>query len=102
MAEALQLGLDVIATAYCGNTGFSTGTLAHPERCVWGEPDVEPAAVLMQHVEVRRLAIAADPEAAVADPSRDPSVLAAYRQHFVFAAAGLRYRARLEELHGDN
>ena len=33
MAEALQLGLDVIATAYGGNTDFCTGHLAHPVRC---------------------------------------------------------------------
>ena len=32
MAEALQLGMDVIATAYGGNTDFSTGPLAHPLR----------------------------------------------------------------------
>jgi hypothetical protein len=32
MAEALQLGVDVIATAYGGNTVFCTGPLAHPVR----------------------------------------------------------------------
>jgi glycosyltransferase involved in cell wall biosynthesis len=32
MAEALQLGVDVIATAYGGNTDFCTGPLAHPLR----------------------------------------------------------------------
>ena len=31
-AEALQLGVDVIATAYGGNTDFCTGPLAHPVR----------------------------------------------------------------------
>ena len=30
MAEALQLGLDVIATAYGGNADFCSGPLAHP------------------------------------------------------------------------
>ena len=30
MAEALQLGLDVIATAHGGNTEFCTDPLAHP------------------------------------------------------------------------
>ena len=114
MAEALQLGIDVIATAYGGNTDFCTGPLAHPVRCqevpiprgaypcadghVWGEPDLDHAAELMQQVAARRLALANDPEAAAADPSRDPSVLAAYRQRFSWAAAGARYRARLEEL----
>ena len=116
MAEALQLGVDVIATDYGGNTDFCTGPLAHPVRCqevpiprgsypcadghVWGEPDVGHAAELMQQVAARRLALASDPEAAAADPSRDPSVLAAYRQRFLWAAAGARYRARLEELWG--
>jgi hypothetical protein len=33
MAEALQLGLDVIATAYGGNPDYCTGPLAHPVRC---------------------------------------------------------------------
>jgi glycosyltransferase involved in cell wall biosynthesis len=114
MAEALQLGVDVIATAYGGNTDFCTGPLAHPVRCqevpiprgaypcadghVWGEPDLDHAAELMQQVAARRLALANDHEAAATDPSRDPSVLTAYRQRFSWAAAGARYRARLEEL----
>ncbi len=34
MAEALQLGVDVIATAYGGNTDFCAGPLAHPV-CRW-------------------------------------------------------------------
>ena len=116
MAEALQLGVDVIATAYGGNTDFCTGPLAHPVRCqevpiprgaypcadghVWGEPDLDHAAELMQQVAARRLALANDHDAAAVDPSRDPSVLAAYRQRFSWAAAGARYRARLEELWG--
>jgi hypothetical protein len=54
----------------------------------------------MQQVAARRLALANDHEAAAADPSRDPSVLAAYRQRFSWAAAGARYRVRLEELWG--
>ena len=52
----------------------------------------------MQPVAARRLALVNDHEAAAANPSRDPSVLAAYRQRFSWAAAGARYRARLEEL----
>lgn len=65
-----------------------------------GEPDLDHAAALMQQVAARRLALVNDPEAAAADPSRDPSMLAAYRQRFSWAAAGARYRARLEELWG--
>lgn len=98
MAKALQLGVDVIATDYGGNTDFCTGPLAHPVRCqevtiprgaypcadghVWGEPDLEHAAELMQQVAARRLAMAA------ADPSRDPGVLAIYRHRFSCAAVG--------------
>jgi len=116
MAEALQLGVDVIATDYGGNTDFCSGPLAHPVRCrevpiprgaypcadghVWGEPDLDHAAELMQQVAARRLAMAADPEVAAVDPSRDPEVLAVYRERFSLAAAGARYRARLEELWG--
>jgi hypothetical protein len=33
MAEALQLGVDVIAAAYGGDTDFCTGPLAHPVSC---------------------------------------------------------------------
>ena len=86
--------MDVIAAAYGGNTDFCA------DGHVWGEPDLDHAAELMQKVAARRLALASDPEAAAADPSRDPSVLAAYRQRFLWAAAGARYRARLEELWG--
>ena len=34
-------------------------------------------------------------------PSRDPAVLASYRERFSFATVGGRYRARLEELGAD-
>ena len=114
MAEALQLGVDVISTAYGGNTDFCSGPLAHPVRfqtvpiprgaypCAdghhWAEPDLEHASALMQHVAARRRGLASDPAKAQLDPSRDPAVLAAYRQRFSYAAAGVRYRVRLEEL----
>ena len=116
MAETRQLGLDVIATDYSGNNDFYTRPLAHPVRCqevpiprgsypcadghVWGEPDLDHAAELMQQAAARRLALANDHEAAATDPSRDPSVLAADRQRFSWAAAGARCRAQLEELWG--
>ena len=54
----------------------------------------------MQQVAARRLALANDHDAAAVDPSRDPAVLAVYRQRFSWATAGVRYRARLEELWG--
>jgi glycosyltransferase involved in cell wall biosynthesis len=115
MAEALQLGVDVIATDFGGNTDFCSGPLAHPVRyrpapiprgaypCAdghsWAEPDLEHAAELCREVAARRLALAAAPHAA--DPSRDPAVLASYRERFSFAVVGGRYRARLEELWAD-
>ncbi len=112
MAEALQLGVDVIATDFGGNTDFCTGPLAHPVRWrpapihrgaypyadghSWAEPDLAHAAELCRQVAARRLAIARDPFAA--DPSRDPAVLAGYRERFSFASVGACYRARLDEL----
>jgi glycosyltransferase involved in cell wall biosynthesis len=114
MAEALQLGLDVIATDFGGNTDFCTGPLSHPVRyrqvpiprgaypCAeghqWAEPDLEHAVELCREVASRRWALARDSGGNPCDPSRDPAVLAQYRQHFSFAAAGARYRQRLEEL----
>ncbi len=71
LAEALMLGLDVIATDHDGNTDFCHGPLAHPERCTmvrvnngdypyhhgqqWAQPSVTHAAELMQEVVERRL-----------------------------------------------
>jgi glycosyltransferase involved in cell wall biosynthesis len=115
MAEALQLGVDVIATDFGGNTDFCTGPLAHPVRWRpapiprgaypwadghgWAEPDLEHAAEVCRAVAARRLALAADPHAA--DPSRDPAVLASYRERFSFAVVGGRYRVQLEQLWAD-
>ena len=109
MAEALQLGVDVIATDFGGNTDFCTGPLAHPLRwrkapipwgCyphadghIWAEPDLEHAADLCREVALRRLEIAINPKAL--DPSRNPTILAKYRKQFSFAEAGTRYRERL-------
>ena len=117
MAEALQLGLDVVATDYGGNSDFCTGPLAHPVSCRpapiprgaypdgdghhWAEPNLEHAAALCRDVASRRLALAARPNAAALDPSRDGSLLAAYRQRFCFADVGTRYRRRLEQIWTD-
>ena len=65
MAEALDLGLDVIATTYGGNTDFCNGPLAHPVRGwprLGGVPDLDHAAELMQQVAARRLALVRDHE----------------------------------------
>jgi len=99
LAEALQLGVDVIATDFGGNTDFCTGPLAHPVRWrsapipraaypyadghSWAEPDLKHAAELYLQVATRRLAIAG------------------YRERFSFASVGARYRARLHALWAD-
>lgn len=117
IAEALQLGLDVIATDFGGNTDFCTGPLTHavsyrlapiprgayPEGDShhWGEPNLEHAAELCREVASRRLALATESRVDARDPSRDSSVLSAYRQRFSFADVGARYRRRLEDLWRD-
>ena len=117
MAEALQLGVDVIATDFGGNTDFCTGPLAHPVRwrsapiprgaypCAdghsWTEPDLEHAAELCRQVAARRLSRDIRGYPVADDPSRDPAVLAGYRERFSFASVGARYRARLDELWAD-
>ena len=114
MAEALQLGLDVIATDYGGNTDFCKGPLSHPVRChevpiprggypyadghYWGEPDLAHAAELMNEVAERRLKLNTNPEGSAIDPSQDSAVLKDYRDRFSLAAVGACYKTRLEEL----
>ena len=114
MAEALQLGVDVIATDFGGNTDFCTGPLSHPvgwrevpiprgsyphaDGHSWAEPDLGHAAELCQQVAARKLTVASNSESA--DPSRDDEVLAKYRKKFSFVQIGNKYRARLQELWG--
>lgn len=75
LAEALQLGLEVVATDYGGNTDFCSGPRAHPVRWQrvpippgaypradgqhWAEPDGEQAAALLRPLVQRRLEAAA-------------------------------------------
>ena len=102
MAEAFQLGVDVIATDFGGNTDFCTGPLAHPVR--WREtpiprgsyphgdghicagPDVDYSAQLCEQVAERRQLAANNADAA--DPSRDALLLAPYRRRFSFHLTG--------------
>lgn len=114
MAEAFQLGLDVIATDFGGNTDFCDGPLSHSVRCQevpiprgaypdadghsWGEPDLNHAAHLMQQVATRRLKLINNPEDAAKDISRDSVVLASYRKRFSLKEAGARYQSRLQHL----
>ncbi|NDC35895.1 MAG: hypothetical protein EBZ51_11085 [Synechococcaceae bacterium WB9_2_112] len=112
--KALRLGVDVIATEFGGNTDFCSGPLAHPVRWrsapiprgaypyadghSWAEPDLEHAAELCRQVAARRLSRDIRGYPVADDPSRDPAVLAGYRERFSFASVGARYRARLEQL----
>ena len=115
MPEALQLGLDVIATNFGGNTDFCNGPLSHPVRChevpsprggypnadghYWGEPDPSHAIQLMQQVAISRLILINNPpEDTAKDISGDCSVLNSYRKIFSLAEVGARYKNRLKHL----
>lgn len=112
MAEALQLGVDVIATDFGGNTDFCTGPLAHPVRWrkvpiprgsyphadghSWAEPDLDHAAHLCLQVVERRLRIKTNSHSS--DLSSDSMIKVDYRQRFSLAEVGARYLKRLELL----
>jgi len=104
LAEALQLGLDVVATGWSGNTDFCDGPLAHPVPYSlvpvppaayphwpdqhWAEPDLPAAAGLIRAVVDRRQREGLPPRAWATG----------YRDRFSADHCGKRYRARLEEL----
>jgi len=106
LAEALQLGLDVIATDFGGNTDFCTGPLAHPVHfrrvpiprgaypCAdghhWAEPDLDHAVSLIRQVAKQRL-----------NQPRRREGASAYADRFACEAVGQRYRNRLQELWAD-
>ncbi|NDG75721.1 MAG: hypothetical protein EBX49_10405, partial [Synechococcaceae bacterium WB8_1B_136] len=83
----------------CRPVPIPRDTYPYAEGHSWAEPDLEHAAELCRKVAARRLALTAESD--FADPSRDPGVLASYRERFSFASVGARYRARLEELWAD-
>ena len=104
IAEALQLGLDVVATGWSGNTDFCKGPLAHPipyelvpvkpgayphwPDQVWAEPTIKAAAEALRKIDNRRRREGL--------PAMELS--AGYRQQFSASTCGARYRKRLEEL----
>ena len=104
LAEALQLGLDVIATNYGGNTDFCRGPLAHPipyhlipvkpgeypyyQGMVWAEPDLDTAVAVMRQVAMKRRL----------SPTTDQATVDSYRQRFSAGEVGAHFRRRLEEL----
>lgn len=112
MAEALQLGVNVIATDFGGNTDFCTVPLAHPvhwrkapiprgsyplaDGHSWAEPDLDHAVELCQQVATKREEIAANPIAKYS--INDSAVLCEYRKQFPFVEVGSRYRSRLQAL----
>ena len=107
IAEALLLGLDVIATDYGGNTDFCSGPLAHPVRSEmipvlngqsvyhrgqhWAQASTSHASELMQEVATNRLE----------NSPVDTFLIDAYRKRFDPKSCGARYRKRLEALWKD-
>ena len=63
MAETLQLAATPISVPVPGPTQCADGH-------VWGEPDLDCPAELMQQVAARRLELAVDPEATAANRRR--------------------------------
>jgi glycosyltransferase involved in cell wall biosynthesis len=104
MAEAFQLGLDVIATDFGGNVDFCTGPLAHTvpyhlvpveageypdhDGMMWADPDVKQAAEMMLAVARKRSE----------QPITNPDVVCSYRTRFSAKSVGVAMRMRLEEL----
>ncbi len=104
LAEALLLGLDVVATNYSGNTDFCIGPLAHPVQCtllpvlphqyphtedqVWAEPDQRQASQVLQRVLARR----------AAEPNRRFQHVAYYADLFSPHLLGQRYAKRLRQI----
>ncbi|MCH2394338.1 glycosyltransferase [Oceanibaculum sp.] len=103
-AEALALGLPVIATGWSGLADYLTAETGFPVDCAlvpvlpgaypfaegqhWAEPDITHAARLMWQ-------LADDPASARASAARGQALI---RRDYSPEAAGRRYRARLEEL----
>ncbi|QNI96563.1 glycosyltransferase [Synechococcus sp. RS9902] len=117
LAEALQLGLDVIATDYGGHTDFCNGPLSHPVRCLevpiphdtypfadghyWGDPDLDHAVQLMQDVAERRINLAVNSNNYYANITSNCKILTDYRERFSLSSVGERYKDRLRQLWSD-
>ena len=104
LAEAFQLGLDVVATHWSGNTDFCHGPLAHPISTTlipvppgayphwpeqhWAKPNIDEAALALRTIDSRRREIG----------QHDPAKSQSYREQFSAQYCGARYRQRLEQL----
>jgi Glycosyltransferases involved in cell wall biogenesis len=111
LAEALQLGLHVIATDFGGNTDFCTGPLAHPVQfkrvpiprgaypCAdghdWAEPDLNHAVCLLKKVASELLM------QSETSPRATLSLSSRYKNEFSAQTVGQRYRERLQQLWTD-
>lgn len=101
IAEALLLGLDVIATDYGGNVDFCLTENAHlvnsrmidvqrddyvePSNQCWAEPDIHEASLLMRRV--------ASTQATVSETDRQ-----SIQSRFSVDTVGQRYKSRLEAI----
>ena len=104
LAEALQLGLDLIATDWSGNTDFCKGLLYHPvpfelkpvnpfdypywQNQFWAEPDLIAAATILRKVVKKR----------IEKGLPDIEISKSYQNTFSASKCGARYRRRLSEL----
>ena len=104
LAEALQLGLDLVATNWSGNTDFCKGALYHPvpfkicpvkpfdyphwQNQFWAQPDLIEAAKILKKVVKKRIEKGL-PEIEISKN---------YQNYFSAQKCGLRYKLRLEEL----
>ena len=104
LAEALQLGLDLIATDWSGNKDFCVGPLFYPvpyklislkpleypywQEQFWAEPNIEEAAkILIKVVNIRKK-----------DGLPKVEISKEYQKYFSAITCGERYKKRLEEL----
>ena len=104
LAEALQLGLDLIATDWSGNKDFCKGDLYYPvpyklvplkpleypywQGQFWAEPDLYSAAKIVEEVVSKRMSEGI--------PSKEISLK--YQRYFSAIQCGKRYKKRLEDL----
>ena len=104
LAEALQLGLDLIATDWSGNKDFCDGVLYHavPYKLIplkpleypywqgqfWAEPDLYSAAKILKEVVSKRIKEGL--------PNKEISLK--YQRYFSAMKCGKRYKKRIEDL----
>tara|TARA_Y100001978_G_C23547759_1_gene362944 strand:- start:71 stop:814 length:744 start_codon:yes stop_codon:yes gene_type:complete len=104
LAEALQLGLDLIATDWSGNTDFCHGSLYYPvpyklkplkpfeyphwQGQFWAEPDITSSAKILKKVVKKR----------VSEGLPNVEISKKYQIYFSAVKCGNRYKKRLKDL----